>query len=352
MEFDLRQCWKIGAVEIPSRLVLAPMAGVSVQAYRRQAKRFGAGLVWSEMVSAAGLGHGSRRTRDYLRVGSDEHPIALQIFGSEPAQAAEAARMAEAAGADVVDLNLGCPVRKVMSGGAGAALLEQPELACRIVEKMAAAVSAPVTVKLRSGIEAGSRTCIELGPRLAEAGAQALVLHPRAQRQMYGGSADHSLTVELASLVEIPVIASGDIRSGEQARGLISAGAAAVMVGRAAQGNPWLLSEILSGEELDPSRAEVAAELIHFMRDVARELGERRAQSFLKKFYGWYLRRGRFSRQLRRELVETETLGDAEALLFSAAPGAEQLASKLAAVSLNGPESEAPIAARKRRIGL
>ena len=336
MEFDLWQYWKIGAVEIPSRLALAPMAGVSVQAYRRQAKRFGVGLVWSEMVSAAGLEHGSRRTRDYLRVGSDEHPIALQIFGSEPTQAAEAARMAEAAGADVVDLNLGCPVRKVMSGGAGAALLEQPELACRIVEKMAAAVSAPVTVKLRSGIEAGSRTCIELGPRLAEAGAQALVLHPRAQRQMYGGSADHSLTVELASLVEIPVIASGDIRSGEQARGLISAGAAAVMVGRAAQGNPWLLSEILSGEELDPSRAEVAAELIHFMREVARELGERRAQSFLKKFYGWYLRRGRFSRQLRRELVDTATLGDAEALLFFAAPGSEQLAAKLAAASLNG----------------
>ena len=352
MEFDLRQCWKIGAVEIPSRLVLAPMAGVSVQAYRRQAKRFGAGLVWSEMVSAAGLGHGSRRTRDYLRVGSDEHPIALQIFGSEPAQAAEAARMAEAAGADVVDLNLGCPVRKVMTGGAGAALLEQPELACRIVEKMAAAVSAPVTVKLRSGIEAGSRTCIELGPRLAEAGAQALVLHPRAQRQMYGGSADHSLTCELASLVEIPVIASGDVRSSEQARGLIAGGAAAVMVGRAVQGNPWLLSEILSGDELEPSQAEVAAELIHFMREVARELGERRAQSFLKKFYGWYLRRGRFSRQLRRELVDTATLGDAEALLFSAAPGAEQLAAKLAAVSLSGSEGEAPAAPRKRRISL
>jgi tRNA-dihydrouridine synthase B len=273
MEPAIRQSWKIGAVEIPSRLALAPMAGVSVLAYRRQARRFGAGLVWSEMVSAAGLEHGSRRTRDYLRVGSGEHPIALQIFGSEPVQAAEAARMAEAAGADLVDLNLGCPVRKVMASGAGSALLEQPELACRIVERMAAAVSAPVTVKLRSGIEPGSRTCIELGPRLAAAGARALVLHPRAQRQMYGGSADHSLTAELASLVDVPVVASGDVRSGEQARALVAAGAAAVMVGRAAQGNPWLLREILSGEELDPSQAEVAAELIHFMREVERELG-------------------------------------------------------------------------------
>jgi tRNA-dihydrouridine synthase B len=347
MELDIRQSWKIGAVEIPSRLALAPMAGVSVGAYRRQARRFGTGLVWSEMVSAAGLEHGSRRTRDYLRVGSGEHPIALQIFGSEPAQAAEAARMAEAAGADVVDLNLGCPVRKVMASGAGSALLERPELACRIVEQMATAVSTPVTVKLRSGIEPGSRACIELGPQLAAAGAQALVLHPRAQRQMYGGSADHSLTAELAALVEIPVIASGDIRSGEQARALLDAGAAAVMVGRAAQGNPWLLSEILSGEEIEPSQAEVAAELIHFMREVARELGERRAQSFLKKFYGWYLRRGRFPRQLRRELVDAPTLSSAEKLLLAAAPDAETLAVKLAARYSNSLETatETPTAA-------
>ncbi len=307
------------------------MAGVSVQAYRRQARRFGAGLVWSEMISAAGLEHGSRRTRDYLQIDSDEHPIALQIFGAKPAQAAEAARMAEAAGADLVDLNLGCPVRKVMTSGAGAALLEQPDLACRIVEEMSAAVSVPVTVKLRSGIELGSRTCIELGPRLAAAGARALVLHPRAQRQMYGGSADHSLTAELASLLEIPVVASGDIRSCERARALLAAGATAVMIGRSAQGNPWLLREISSGEEQMPSQAEVAAELIHFMREVARELGERRAQSFLRKFYGWYLRRGRFPRQLRRELVDAATLGAAEALLFSAAPSAEQLAAELGA---------------------
>src|SRR5450759_1227882 len=210
-----------------------------------------------------------------------------------------------------------------MTSGAGSALLGQPELACRIVEKMAAAVAAPVTVKLRSGIELGSRTCIELGPGLAAAGAQALVLHPRAQRQMYGGSADHSLTAELASLLEIPVVASGDVRSGEQARALIAAGATAVMIGRAAQGNPWLLSEILSGEEMEPSQAEVAAELVRFMREVACELGEKRAQSFLRKFYGWYLRRGRFPRQLRRELVNAATLCSAEALLFSAAPGAE-----------------------------
>jgi nifR3 family TIM-barrel protein len=331
MSFDLRQRWQIGSVEIPSRLALAPMAGVSVQAFRRQARRFGAGLVWSEMVSSAGLRHKSRRTYEYLRIASDEHPLAVQIFGSEPALMAEAARIAEAAGADLIDLNFGCPVRKVTATGAGAALLEQPGLACRIVEEVTAAVSAPVTVKLRSGIEPGSRTCIELGPQLAGSGARALVLHPRAQRQMYGGKADHSLTAELARLVEIPVVASGDISSHERARELIEAGIAAVMIGRAAEGNPWLLSEILSGEPAEPSQAQIAAELVHFMRETARELGDPRAGSFLKKFYGWYLGHGRFPRQLRRELVEAETLKEVERLLLAAAPGAEDLLAQLEA---------------------
>jgi tRNA-dihydrouridine synthase B len=329
MRRDLRQRWLIGNLEIPSRLVLAPMAGVSVKAYRRQARHFGAGLVWSEMVSSAGLHYGSRRTCDYLNIAADEHPLAVQIFGSDPALMAEAARMAEAAGADLVDVNLGCPVRKVMASGAGAALLEQPQLACEIVEEVAGAISAPVSVKLRSGIELGSQACIELGPQLVEAGAQALVLHPRAQRQLYRDLADHALTSELAALVAVPVIASGDIRSHERACELLASGIAAVMIGRAAQGNPWLLGEILSGEEANPSRAEIVAELVHFMREVRRELGDGRAAGFLRKFYGWYLRRGGFPRQLRRELVEARTLAQVERTLLAAAPGAEERLTRL-----------------------
>jgi tRNA-dihydrouridine synthase B len=146
---------------------------------------------------------------------------------------------------------------------------------------------------------------------------------------MYRSSADHSLTGELAALVEIPVVASGDICTNERALELISNGAAAVMVGRAAQGNPWLLGEILSGEPADPSKAQIVAELVHFMREIRRELGERRAEGFLKKFYGWYLRRGRLPRQLRRELVEAESLSAAERLLLSASPGAEALVAEL-----------------------
>ena len=150
---DLRSPWKIGPVEVPTRLVLAPMAGVSVQAFRRQGRRYGAGLVCSEMVSCAGIEHGNERTLGYLRVAADEHPLAIQLFGSDPRPMAEAARMVEAVGADLVDLNFGCPVKKVTRTGAGAHLLEEPDLACRLVESVADAVDLPVTVKLRRGRE-------------------------------------------------------------------------------------------------------------------------------------------------------------------------------------------------------
>src|SRR6266487_5061414 len=153
---ELRQSWRIGPVEVPSRVVLAPMAGVSVQAFRRQGRRFGAGLVCSEMVSCAGLSHGNARTLGYLRISAEESPLAVQIFGSDPVVMTEAARMVEDAGADVVDINFGCPGRKVTKTGAGATLLEDPDRACRIVEAVAGAVSVPVTVKMRRGLEDGS----------------------------------------------------------------------------------------------------------------------------------------------------------------------------------------------------
>src|SRR5437867_7023702 len=244
------------------------MAGVSVQAFRRQGRRYGDGLVCSEMVSCAGLEHRNERTFGYLRVGRDEHPLAIQIFASKPGAMAEAARMVEAAGADIVDINFGCPVRKVTKTGAGATLLEEPDRACRIVEAVAGAVSVPVSVKMRRGLENGSRSCLEVGPRLVEAGAQTLTLHPRSARQMYTGEADHSLTAELVERIDVPVIASGDITSRARAQAVLATtGAAAVMVGRAAQGNPWVLSEIIDGDDADPSREEVAGELIVFVRE-------------------------------------------------------------------------------------
>jgi tRNA-dihydrouridine synthase B len=329
---DLREHWSIGPVEIPTRLVLAPMAGVSVQAFRRQGRRFGAGLVCSEMVSSAGIEHGNERTLGYLRVASDEHPLAIQLFGSEPEAMAESARLVEAAGADLVDLNFGCPVRKVTKTGAGATLLDDPGRAERIVSAIAEAVDIPVTVKLRRGMRDGSRDCLEVGPRLVDAGASALTLHPRSAKQMYTGTADHALTAELVSLVDVPVIASGDIVSRSVAEDVLeSTGAAAVMVGRAAQGNPWALEEIVDGEGRQPSREEVVAELVVFLREAVRELGERRASGFLKKFYGWYLGHGRFPREFKQQLVVLDSTDEVETRLFAAAPGAIDLVERLEA---------------------
>src|SRR5215210_7900930 len=189
VQADLRSSWWIRDVEIPTRLVLAPMAGVSVQAFRRQGRRYGAGLVCSEMVSCAGLQHGNERTLGYLRISPDERPLAVQIFGSDPGVMADAARMVEDAGADIVDVNFGCPVKKVTKTGAGATLLEDPARACAVVSAVAEAVSVPVSVKMRRGLENGSRACLELGTRLVAAGATTLTLHPRSARQMYTGEA-------------------------------------------------------------------------------------------------------------------------------------------------------------------
>jgi tRNA-dihydrouridine synthase B len=330
VDVDLRSSWRIGTVEIPTRLVLAPMAGVSVQAFRRQGRRFGAGLVCSEMVSCAGLHHKNERTLGYLRIARDEQPLAVQVFGSDPPVMAEAARMVADAGADIVDINFGCPVRKVTKTGAGATLLEDPERATAIVSAVGNAVDLPVSVKMRRGLENGSRTCLDLGPRLVDAGAASLTLHPRSARQMYTGEADHSLTAELVERVDVPVIASGDITSRARAQTVLATtGAAAVMVGRAAQGNPWALSAIMDQDAPEPTREEVAAELILFVRETVRELGEKRAVSFLKKFYGWYLGRGRFPRPFKQELVLLQTTEEVELRLLAAAPGAREVLERL-----------------------
>ena len=329
---DLHARWTIGSVEIPGRLVLAPMAGVSVQAFRRQGRRYGAGLVCSEMVSCAGLSHGNERTLGYLRIGSDEHPLAVQIFGSEPEVMAEAARMVEDAGADLVDINFGCPVRKVTKTGAGATLLEEPDRACRIVQSVANAVAVPVSVKMRRGLDNGSRAALAVGPKLVDAGAASLTLHPRSARQMYTGTADHELTAELVDVVDVPVIASGDVDTRDRAQEVLeTTGCAAVMVGRAAQGNPWALGEIAGRLDGEPTREEIVAELLLFMHDTVEEMGESRATGFLKKFYGWYLGHGRFPKPFKQELVQLETVSDVEERLLEAAPGARVVVERLKA---------------------
>jgi tRNA-dihydrouridine synthase len=226
-------------------------------------------------------------------------------------------------------MNFGCPVKKVTKTGAGASLLDDVDQACRLVEAVAGAVPLPVSVKMRRGVENGSRRCLEVGPRLVQSGAASLTLHPRSAKQMYTGTADHSLTAELVSLVDVPVIASGDVGSRARAQSVLATtGAAAVMVGRAAQGNPWVLREIM-GDDSVPSREEVVAELLLFIRETVRELGTERATGFLKKFYGWYLGRGRFPRPFKQELVMLQSLDEVEARLLATAPGARFVLERL-----------------------
>ena len=187
---------------------------------------------------------------------------------------------------------------------------------------MASAVSVPVSVKMRRGVEDGSRACLEIGRASSMPARQRLTLHPRSAKQMYMGYADHSLTAELVELVDVPVIASGDVTSHAKALAVLDAtGAAAVMVGRGAQGNPWAIREIVFGDAEPPSREEVAAELIVFIRETVRELGERRASGFLKKFYGWYLGHGRFPRPFKQEIVMLHSTEDVVTRLLAAAPG-------------------------------
>jgi tRNA-dihydrouridine synthase B len=197
---------------------------------------------------------------------------------------------------------------------------------------VATAVDVPVSVKMRRGLRDGARTCLEVGPMLVEAGAATLTLHPRSAQQMYTGTADHALTAELVSLVDVPVIASGDVTSRAKAQSVLATtGAAAVMVGRGAQGNPWAIRQIVDADAGEPTREEVVAELVLFMRETVRELGERRASSFLKKFYGWYLGRGRFPKPFKQELVVLDSTEDFERRLIAAAPGALQLIDQLEA---------------------
>ncbi|MCW2960901.1 MAG: tRNA-dihydrouridine synthase [Thermoleophilia bacterium] len=328
---DLTSPFQIGRegkqpVTIEGRIALAPMAGVSVQAFRRQGRRFGASVVFTEMVSISGLHYANERTRDVLRIATDEHPIAVQLFGTDPVLMHDAAQQVAEAGADMIDINMGCPVKKVSKTGAGCALLDDQDTAVAVAKACADATNLPVTVKIRRGMANGSMDFLELGPRLVEeAGVSALTLHPRSAKQMYTGFADHALTAMLVERVDVPVFASGDITDRVRAEAVMAlTGAAGVMIGRAAQGNPWVVRDLSTGTAVEPEPEERVAELVRFVREVVRELGEHRATGFLRKFYGWYLRGAAFGKSTRRDLMECETPGDVEAYLLEHWPAARE----------------------------
>jgi tRNA-dihydrouridine synthase B len=294
MARSLTDSWELGGVPIPNRVVLAPLAGIGNWFVRLQAKRYGAGLAVSEMVSSFAIHYRNERTlRELLRIHPDEHPVSVQLFGHDPDVMASAAERVAAAGADLIDINMGCPVPKVCKTGAGAALLEDPERALAVARAAHRGSGLPVTVKLRSGYRAGDLRGIDVARRLAFDGAVAgISIHPRHASQRHKGKPDYALARELVEELPVPVLVSGGLQTAAQARGAFEqTGAAAVLLARGSLGNPWLFEQLLGVRTGDPEPAEILAELDWVMECAVEHLGAERATRFLRKFYPWYLER-------------------------------------------------------------
>jgi len=320
MRPPLTQPMRIGDVEIPNRVLLAPLAGIGNWFVRLQARRHGAGMAFSEMVSSFALHHRNERTlREMLVVHPEEHPVAIQLFGQEPDVMRSAAQVAARAGAAVVDINMGCPVHKVRRTGAGAELLADHELAVRIASAAREGSGLPVSVKLRSGLEPGDRSGVELAERLvADAGVAAIAFHPRPAAVQHKGDPEYALVRELVGRLEgsgVPVIVSGGLRSAERARRAYrESGADAVMIARGSLGNPWIFGELTGTRAAPPSADEIVRELVWVIDRAGEHLGARAAH-YLRKFYPWYLERLGAPRRSAQELQQTETLDEARTLV-------------------------------------
>jgi tRNA-dihydrouridine synthase B len=316
---QLTDPFRIGDVEISNRVLLAPLAGIGNWFVRLQAKRHGAGLAVSEMVSSFALHYRNERTmRELMRIHPDEHPVSVQLFGHDAEVMRSGAAIAAAAGADLIDINMGCPVPKVRKTGAGAQLLRDPDLALALPSGPAAGGGGvPVTVKLRSGIEAGDRSGFELAIRLAEeAGVAAIAFHPRAATKGHKGSPDYELTRELVERVRVPVIVSGGLSSAAAARRAYEeSGADAVMIARGSLGNPWLFEELTGRRTEPPARGEIVAELLWVMAGAEEHLGAERGERYLRKFYPWYMERLDAPAEVAAELQRSADLDRARALI-------------------------------------
>jgi nifR3 family TIM-barrel protein len=320
--------FRIGDVEISNRVLLAPLAGIGNWFVRLQARRHGAGLAVSEMVSSFGLHHRNERTlRELMRIHPDEHPVSIQLFGHDPEVMRSGAAIAAEAGADLIDINMGCPVRKVRKTGAGAELLRDHELALGLARGASEGSGLPVTVKLRSGVEAGDRSGFELALRLAaEAGVAAIAFHPRAATAGHKGKPDYALTRELVERIEVPVIISGGLKSADAARcAYEESGADAVMIARGSFGNPWVFEELTGRRREPPDRGEIAEELLWVMDRAEEHLGSERATRYLRKFYPWYMEPLEAPPEVADQLQRSADLPRARQLIASLATPAASL---------------------------
>jgi len=310
--------WTLGGRTFENRLVLAPLAGIGNWFVRLQARRFGAALVTSEMVSSFGLAYGNERTvKEFLRIHPDEHPVSIQLFGHDPAIMRDAAAITADAGADLIDLNMGCPVRKVCKTGAGAALLDDPTKAVALAKAAQEGSNLPITVKLRPGLAPGDKRGIELAHRLAsEAGVAGITFHPRHASQQHAGSPDYALARELTHALPVPVILSGGLSDEERTLAAFEQSqASAVMLARGSLGNPWRFARLLGRYHGEPTAAEVTTELETIIEAAEDHLGPDRAGRYLRKFYPWYADTLGLTKREREPLVTAPTTAHARAAL-------------------------------------
>ena len=305
-ELPKKMKWKVGNVEIPNRFVLAPMAGVTDLAFRRLCKEQGAGLLCMEMISAKAISYKNKNTRALMEIDPVEHPISMQLFGSEPELMTEVAKEIEEEPFDILDINMGCPVPKVVNNGEGSALLKNPELIVKIVKSISSAIQKPLTVKVRIGFENEPVDIVEIAKRVEDAGAAAIAVHGRTRQQYYSGIADWETIARVKEAVSIPVIGNGDVDSPKKAEKLFR------QTGCDAEMNHYFAT----GEELArPSLAEVKAMILKHARAQIEMKGEFIGIREMRKHVAWYTAGMPHSAGLRRESNNIESYADLEKLL-------------------------------------
>lgn len=317
--------FKIGEVNIANKVVLAPMAGVCNIAFRTLAKECGAGLIYAEMVSDKGLQYGNEKTRHMLKMDNTEKPLSMQIFGGDEESLAAAAKIvAKETAADIIDINMGCPVPKITKSEAGARLLLNPERVYEVVKAVVDSVDLPVTVKMRTGWNSKHIFAVENAQAIAAAGAKALAIHGRTREQMYEGQADWNIIAKVKQAVKIPVIGNGDVSCPLSAKAMLDkTGCDAVMIGRASLGNPWLFgrtAHFLESGELLPEptiKEKMVMCLEHAERLIEVKRTEEQAMSEMRKHAMWYIKGLRNSSTIKKAIVAIKTKKELEILLNS-----------------------------------